>query len=773
MTCNHSACCQPIFRDLPTKLPFLLIAAISLWALLTGFPAFAQLPDPLDLYNPIWNSPSTNSTGSMPLGNGDVGLNLWIEQGGDLLFYISKTDAWDEHARLLKLGKVRVALEPNPFATGAPFRQELRLRQGEVFIEAGQTNSRIQVRCWVDALHPTIHIETESANPIQLTAKLENWRSIQRALTREEADGVDRFAKDQAPQSYPDTILHDQTNRIVWFHQNRASIWASTLDHQDLGALTNQFRDPLLGRTFGGSVDGADLISKSPNELVSKNPGRHFLADVHLLTAQPATPEQWVNQLVGTIAVADQRDINADRAQHQQWWSDFWKRSWIRVTSPRDNDDIGSPTFSVSRGYALQRYLNACAGRGPFPIKFNGSIFTVDVPGKFDPDYRRWGGCYWWQNTRLPYWPMLAAGDFDLMRPLFEMYRSALPFSAARTRIYFHHNGAFFPETMHFWGAYHNGEFGYGWNREREPVGRTENRYIRYYWSGALELSALMLDYFEFTHDDHFFSSTLLPLARAILDFYDLHYPRSPRGQLLILPAQSLETWWDCNNPLPENAGLRAVLDRLLALPENRLPQSSRAQWQRLRASLPPLPIRENASGNILLPGETFANQQNVENPELYAIFPYRILGIGKPELALARQTFSQREFKGSRGWQQDDTQAAFLGLASDARKLIVERFSQKDPHSRFPAFWGPNFDWVPDQDHGGNGMMALETMLLQSDDRKLFLLPAWPKDWNAEFKLHAPHLTTVEGIVRAGKIVRLTVTPPERAKDLTVLQAQ
>ena len=71
---------------------------------------------------------------------------------------------------------------------------------------------------------------------------------------------------------------------------------------------------------------------------------------------------------------------------------------------------------------------------GAYPIKFNGSIFTVDSP-PLDPDYRRWGGPYWWQNTRLPYWPMLASGDFDLMQPMFRMYRESLPLAAERTRV--------------------------------------------------------------------------------------------------------------------------------------------------------------------------------------------------------------------------------------------------------------------------------------------------------------------------------------------------
>ena len=63
-------------------------------------------------YNVVWDSPSADYNGSMPIGNGDIGANVWVEDGGDLLFYISKTDSWSENARLLKLGKVRVRLNP-------------------------------------------------------------------------------------------------------------------------------------------------------------------------------------------------------------------------------------------------------------------------------------------------------------------------------------------------------------------------------------------------------------------------------------------------------------------------------------------------------------------------------------------------------------------------------------------------------------------------------------------------------------------------------------
>jgi len=54
-------------------------------------------------------------------------------------------------------------------------------------------------------------------------------------------------------------------------------------------------------------------------------------------------------------------------------------------------------------------------------------------------------------------------------------------------------------------------------------------------------------------------------------------------------PSQALETWWDCTNPMPEIAGLHAVIDRLLALPGDLLPAASRS------ASV--LGSRANASG--------------------------------------------------------------------------------------------------------------------------------------------------------------------------------
>ncbi len=102
----------------------------------------------------------------MPLGNGDIGLNVWVEPSGDLLFYISKTDAWGDDVRgdngLPKVGRVRVKMTPSPFQAGSPFRQTLQLRQGRIVASLGPLESAAEWIVWVDANHPVIHVEARA-----------------------------------------------------------------------------------------------------------------------------------------------------------------------------------------------------------------------------------------------------------------------------------------------------------------------------------------------------------------------------------------------------------------------------------------------------------------------------------------------------------------------------------------------------------------------------------------------------------------------------------
>jgi len=60
----------------------------------------------------------------------------------------------------------------------------------------------------------------------------------------------------------------------------------------------------------------------------------------------------------------------------------------------------------------------------------------------------------------------------------------------------------------------------------------------------------------------------------------------------------------------------------------------------------------------------------------------------------------------------------------------------------------------------------------MQCDGREILLLPAWPREWDADFKLHAPNQTIVEAKVRAGEIVELRVSPESRRADVVVVSS-
>ena len=111
-------------------------------------PCMAQVK--LAPYNVVWNSQSSGPSGSMPIGNGDIGANVWVDSSGLLQLYISKTDAYSEIGRLLKIGKITIATTP-AILNGATFTQTLDIEKGCIFITAtNQQKQSITISIFAD-----------------------------------------------------------------------------------------------------------------------------------------------------------------------------------------------------------------------------------------------------------------------------------------------------------------------------------------------------------------------------------------------------------------------------------------------------------------------------------------------------------------------------------------------------------------------------------------------------------------------------------------------
>ena len=128
-------------------------------------------------YNVRWTTQSENSADSMPCVGGDMGLTVWVENN-ELLFYVGREGCRDENGSLLKMGRVRIAINPSPFADGARFSQELKLGEGLVEIQAEVPDENsTTIRIWVEIDRPIAHVEIATSEQSTVLATYESWRT--------------------------------------------------------------------------------------------------------------------------------------------------------------------------------------------------------------------------------------------------------------------------------------------------------------------------------------------------------------------------------------------------------------------------------------------------------------------------------------------------------------------------------------------------------------------------------------------------------------------
>jgi len=767
----------------------------------------------LETYNVVWDTQSRNSSESMPVGGGDVGLNVWVENN-ELLFYIGRSGTFDENNHVLKLGRVRLRLDPNPFSKDGEFRQELKLRAGHIEISgrtAGQAS--VTIKIWVEVFRPVIHVDIDSEVPVSVTAQYEGWRNAARGLPAD--DRKTRFPC-MSLVGYPgkvtmhaDYVAH-RDNAVLWYHRNKNDdlLFDREIEQQELEEIKDQIWNPLKNRTFGGLMKGRGMIAagtstgryahtdfkawKLRSESAKTVETQDFasLLRIYLHTDQAESIEQWKNNLDELVRTADASEVRAWK-RHQDWWKRFWNRSHFFINSEKpDPNDQG---WQVGRNYQLFRYMLGCNAYGKWPTKFNGSFFTYD-PGFVrnkrgvkteTPDFRTWGGgSFTAQNQRLVYWPMLKNGDFDMMPAQFDFYRRALRAAELRTKVYWGHDGCSFTEQLENFGlpvgscyGWPNALSRWGMRKPGTPRG-VQSIGCVYQFGHQLDFSFMILEYYHYCGKD---ISAYLPFIDSSVTFFDRHYqyrhekragkPLDEKGHLVIFPSRGCESYVDANNPADVIAGLKTVLSRLLELPDRYVPSERKQKYRAMLRRVPPLPVKLKDGKPYLAGAESWRKFQVGEIPELYSVFPYGIYGVGREDLALVRYTWTDclrdRQKNRREPWYQGGIFAARLGFTDYAKEIAV--FKLGDGKPRFPAFQDTD-DWCPDHNWLGVGMIGLQEMLMQTVDRKIYLLPAWPKDWSVDFKLHAPYRTVVEGVYRDGKLDKLEVTPKSRQTDVEIM---
>ena len=757
--------------------------------------------------NVIWNTPSRNSSESMPCGGGDIGMNIWVEEG-DILFYLSRSGTFDENNCQLKQGRFRIRLFPNPFKDAKDFRQELKLKDGYVEVSAGGT----QIQLWADVYHPVVHVEITNAQPLRTEVSYENWRYKERMIRKGEGQQCSyKWAPPKGAVTTADFVslsskrklpgMTKKGNLLLFYHRNpEQTVFDIAVAQQGMENVKSQMMNPLKHLTFGGYLFGDNLEYTGTTDSIyadtdyrawnfrSSKASRKEQFCIVLHTEQTTTVEQWEQDLqISLQRIAPQGKISSeivslDKKQTRLWWNAFWQRSFIEPIGNTENKN-DSDIKKITRNYTLFRYMLGCNAYGSIPTKFNGGLFTfdpchIDEKQAFTPDYRKWGGgTMTAQNQRLVYWPMLKSGDFDMMSSQFDFYNRMLKNAELRTQVYWQHNGACFCEQIENYGLPNPAEYGFK-RPEWFDKGLEYNAWLEYEWDTILEFCQMILETKNYANAD---ITPYLPLIESSLTFFDEHYRQlasrrgrkalDGNGHLVLFPGSACETYKMTNNASSTIAALKTVLENY-------------GKKDEMLKTIPPIPLRyieikdslnPAASPELkqtISPAASWERINNVETPQLYPVFPWRIYGVGKENFELARNTYfydpEAIRFRSHVGWKQDNIWAACLGLTEEAKRLALAKLSN-GPH-RFPAFWGPGYDWAPDHNWGGSGMIGLQEMLLQTNGEQILLFPAWPKEWDIHFKLHAPGETTVEATLKDGKVTDLKVLPESRKKDIIIM---
>ncbi|MEX2567573.1 MAG: DUF5703 domain-containing protein [Cyclobacteriaceae bacterium] len=761
----------------------------------------------IDDYNVVWDTQSKNSAGSMPLVGGNMGCNVWVENN-NLLFYFSSPGARDENGALLKFGRVRVNFTPNIFQDSR-FSQKLNMKDGAIYIETNSSQyGRTKIKLWAEINRPVIHSEIESEQPLKISATYESWRYTPILLPftwKNRERGMVFCNYSGWPDDvyvYPDHF-NPSKNEMLFYHRMKEekNVFNLQVEQQELTEIKDQLFDPMTNLTFGGIMKGENLnyVSETTGEYAqtpfkgwkyeTSEPVKKMKFKIFTHIKQTETIEAWNNELQTMI----NEDISDKKAWNDNilWWNNFWQRSIIVINSEKGAGDHG---WEIGKNYNLFRYMLVSGFFANEPTLFNGGVLTFD-PGYesdddrfgqgFTPDQRRWGAALTAQNMRLVVWPMLKNGDFDGILPAFDFYKNTLKTTGGKVKHYWGHDGCCCEEQTSITGLLGLSQFGY--NDERViplrfrpadyETGVSGHPGIGKLYESQLEYAWMMLEYYDFTGND---ISEYIPFIEQAVIFYDEHYRMrnkqrtgselDEKGKLVIYPSNTLEGHTNCKNPTSVIAGLTAVLNGLQALPDSLQSKAKKARWRSILSVLPEYPVNKKNGNKYLKPADDYEHSHS-HTPEMYPLYPYQLHGLGMDNLELMRNTFlkgnisEQERMNDKEGWYQGVIHFARLGMADEAQKTLHHKLG--DGPFRFPGFSVGKPDHSPDHNRSGTGMIGLQEMLLQTHDGKLHMFPAWPKDWDVEFKLHAPKKTIISGNLINGELMDLKITPERRNEDL------
>lgn len=706
----------------------------------------------------VYDKPVATPDAGQPIGNGRMGTMVWTSPDAIHLqvnradvFAVNRDHQGDQFGATDYCGgiaNVVIHIGGQPFAPfESTFRQRLSLENAECMIES----AGVQVRTFVSARSDVLvmEIDEQRAAPelLKITVSM---------LRQPEA----RTGKNLATTSF--------------------------VEDRDRGVLLQRFqeREFYNASAIVVGVAGDDAAMIDQTSATSRTLVLPPMQGKRVVMISSAAAWKAEDDPAATAAAlfdeAASKSVAKLREPHQKWWQDFWSRTFVDLSS----DD--GQAQRAQRWRDLHLYYMASSSRGELPPKWNGSLFVTSG------DQRQWGSQYWVWTTEMLYFPLLAADAIDLTDPFFNMYVKQLPNCEKAARQRWGVAGAYYPETTAFDGPtvlpddvaveFQDVLLGRKPHTAMSPRAKTLCSFDsqlratttphkgRFSWishvaSSGSELAIHAWWRYRHTGDREWLRTHAYPLLRGTVEFYRHLVKKEADGLYHLSGTHAHEDFWGVKDSIMDLAAIQGTAPLAIRAAEILDVDSElRIQWKELLENLAPYPMGSDPQAKALSGGALaddlwaagflgeIDGQNNPEDVWLTPVFPFEdwTLETRDPTsdhivqklLDLAPRHKSVLNGSGTNTAIRTPIAAARAGRR-DELPAILDRYSTvfSPLPNGMSLFEGPTAASV---EHLGLLTTTLQDSLLQSvsprpgEPEVISVFPAWPKNWNASFRLLA-----------------------------------
>ena len=714
------------------------VAAITTTAWQTGR-FVVDIPDLVRRSDLVLGRPNTDPTQFMVLGNGTLGVAAWAASG--FTAQLNRGDSFPD-----RKSPGQVVIPGLARLTGAAdFTGVLDLYDGMLRESGGGMTLTAYVRA--DTAQLVIDVTGADPNATQ-TAQVKLWTGRNPTATASGSVAV------------------------------LSETW---LDNQGAGNSGQAF-----GSLAAVTAGGRNVVASTPSALVAQvsfqpNPDGSFRVIVAAPTWAGGDAVSTASAVINGDATKPPSTITA---AHLGFWHTYWSTAGlVRISSPDGSGDY------IENMRTLYLYDAAAQSRGNFP----GTQAGVADLFNFNQDHQDWfPSGYWFWNLRMQVQANLSAGVFSLNDPTFRLYQSNVSAIASWTTAKMGGRvGLCVPETVRFNGngTYNGGTDGGSCDQTISPTFNSLT-----ITTGA-EIGLWIWQTYLMT-DNAAFLATNYPVMRGAAQFL-LAYATTGADGLLHTTANAHETQWNVTDPVTDILAMQALFPVVVeAAQVLNVDAALVSQLNAAIPKIPALPRTDTATKRQLLTASADAGGadmigwstqptaafHNDENLGLEAVFPYNVIGDTSPLFALARRTYTSRNWINANDWTFDPLHAARLGLASEVKSTLINATTTYQRYPSGLAAFNTSQLQEPYVEQAGVLAATVSEALVQDHDGLLRIAPAWPADWTGEGTVAIRHNSRVsvqtDGgtpstvVIASGSSTPITMRSPWPGQSVTVIDS-